>query len=75
MGSTFYLFYMVLFTGGLLWCLFLWLVRDEEEEQEDSAASHDSGPPDDLPSPASPPRPAPSRAGYGDTSFPPGEAK
>ena len=35
MGSTFYLFYMVLFTGGVLWCLFLWLVRDDEEEKED----------------------------------------
>lgn len=36
MGSTFYLFYMVLFTGGVLWCLFLWLVRgDAEEEHRD----------------------------------------
>jgi hypothetical protein len=33
-GSTFYLFYMVLFTGGVLWCLFLWLARDDEEEKE-----------------------------------------
>jgi hypothetical protein len=33
-GSTFYLFYMVLFTGGVLWCLFLWLVKDDEEEKE-----------------------------------------
>lgn len=35
MGSTFYLFYMVLFTGGVLWCLFLWLVRDDDEESGD----------------------------------------
>jgi len=34
MGSTFYLFYMVLFTGGVLWCLFLWLAKDDEEEEE-----------------------------------------
>jgi len=38
MGSTFYLFYMVLFTGGVLWCLFLWLVRDDEEEREGDSA-------------------------------------
>jgi hypothetical protein len=35
MGSTFYLFYMVLFTGGVLWCLFLWLVRDDEEDRRE----------------------------------------
>ena len=32
MGSTFYLFYMILFTGVVLWCLFLWLVKGDEEE-------------------------------------------
>ena len=25
---------MVLFTGGLLWCLFLWLSRDDADEEE-----------------------------------------
>jgi hypothetical protein len=33
MGSTFYLFYMVLFTGGVLWCLFLWLIKDDGDEE------------------------------------------
>ena len=59
MGSTFYLFYMVLFTGGALWCLFLWLVKDDEEEREEG-----EGPAPEVPSPAAPRRP-----------LPPGEAK
>lgn len=50
MGSTFYLFYMVLFTGGVLWCLFLWLVQDDGGEEGET------GPPEetstDVPSPA-----------------------
>jgi len=75
MGSTFYLFYMVLFTGGVLWCLFLWLVKDEEEEEDGEK------PPVDPPSPGASSRsslddrPAPSPAGYGDTSLPPGEVE
>jgi len=31
MGSSFYLFYMVLFTGAVLWCAFLWFSRDGDE--------------------------------------------
>ena len=42
MGSTFYLFYMVLFSGGVLWCLFLWLVKDDEEERRDDDDSEES---------------------------------
>lgn len=45
MGSTFYLFYMVLFTGGLLWCLFLWLSRDEEDEKGEVGSDPDVGAP------------------------------
>jgi hypothetical protein len=79
MGSTFYLFYMVLFTGGVLWCLFLWLVKDDEED------AHRGGdaPPPEAPSPGASARsaldgrplppawPKPLRRGEG----PPGEAK
>jgi hypothetical protein len=53
MGSTFYLFYMVLFTGGVLWCVFLWLVHDEPEEREGNDEL-----PAEPPSPGSPPRTA-----------------
>jgi len=56
MGSTFYLFYMVLFTGGVLWCLFLWLAKDDEEE----GAAHRNETGDfESPSPASAGRPPP----------------
>lgn len=47
MGSTFYLFYMVLFTGVLLWCLFLWLVKDDDEQSGEAGdrSESDSKPP------------------------------
>ena len=68
MGSTFYLFYMVLFTGGVLWCLFLWLVKADEE---DRAARGDGGePPPVAPSPG-----ASSRSPLDGRPLPPGEAK
>ena len=49
MGSTFYLFYMVLFTGGVLWCLFLWLIKDDGEEEGEAGRPED--PPAEVPSP------------------------
>ncbi len=49
MGSTFYLFYMVLFTGGVLWCLFLWLIKDDADEERESRRPED--PPAESPSP------------------------
>lgn len=60
MGSTFYLFYMVLFTGGVLWCLFLWLVKDDEEEKGEAGEAQ----PTEASSPAASRR-----------ALPPGEAK
>ena len=86
MGSTFYLFYMVLFTGGVLWCLFLWLARDDEEEGEEHGAEELAARP---PSPRAsaraaldgqpPPQPSASAeaaAGRtGATGLPPEEAK
>ena len=35
MHLSLYLFYMVLATGLFAWCLFLWLVRDPEDENGD----------------------------------------
>jgi hypothetical protein len=29
---------MVLFTGVILWCLFLWLVRDDDEDEDAGGA-------------------------------------
>jgi hypothetical protein len=49
MGSTFYLFYMVLFTGGVLWCLFLWLVKDDADEEGETGRPEDV--PAEVPSP------------------------
>jgi len=53
MGSTFYLFYMVLFTGGVLWCLFLWLARDDEEDQAADETRRSAGI-DETPPPRDP---------------------
>jgi hypothetical protein len=50
MGSTFYLFYMVLFTGGVLWCLFLWLVKDDADDVEGEAGRPEDSPAE-VPSP------------------------
>ena len=71
MGSTFYLFYMVLFTGGVLWCLFLWLVKDDEEEEEGSApASLDTASEEEVPSPGTS-----SRSALDDQRLPPRESE
>jgi hypothetical protein len=67
MGSTFYLFYMVLFTGGVLWCLFLWLVKDDGEEEGEAARREDL--------PAEAPSPGLSRSALDGRPLPPGEAE
>jgi hypothetical protein len=68
MGSTFYLFYMVLFTGGVLWCLFLWLVKDDAEEEGEAGRPED--PATEVPSPG-----VSSRSALDSRPLPPGEAK
>ena len=68
MGSTFYLFYMVLFTGGVLWCLFLWLVKDDGDEEGESGGPEE--PSTEVPSPA-----LSARSALDGRPLPPGEAK
>jgi len=67
MGSTFYLFYMVLFTGGVLWCLFLWLIKDDGDEEGEDVGGTRS---EEAPSPGTS-----SRSALDGRPLPPGEAK
>lgn len=68
MGSTFYLFYMVLFTGGVLWCLFLWLVKDDGDDEGEADGAEDL--PVEAPSPG-----VSARSALDSRPLPPGEAK